>query len=121
MITPVVWGRCRPTPDRVSEGASPDRDAGGIVTGHLPVGGGQRFLPVLGTPHAGVGGIHRDNTQALFGGHRHQPGLELGGRHAADELPEPLAAPVLLPGLLTSEVEVLDADRADTSTHRPVS
>lgn len=25
-ITPVVWGRCRPTPDRVSEGASPDRN-----------------------------------------------------------------------------------------------
>ncbi|GAA3483079.1 hypothetical protein GCM10018966_076110 [Streptomyces yanii] len=23
-ITPVVWGRCRPTPDRVPEGASSD-------------------------------------------------------------------------------------------------
>ncbi|MFF8916388.1 hypothetical protein ACF08M_24425 [Streptomyces sp. NPDC015032] len=31
-ISPVVWGRCRPTPDRVSEGASSDRDAGGILT-----------------------------------------------------------------------------------------
>jgi hypothetical protein len=52
----------------VPEGASPDRNAGGIVTGHLAVGGDQRLLPVLGTPHAGVGGVDRNDREALFGG-----------------------------------------------------
>ncbi|MDQ0604855.1 hypothetical protein QF037_009200 [Streptomyces canus] len=31
----VLRGRCRPSPDRVPEGASPDRDADGTVTGHV--------------------------------------------------------------------------------------
>lgn len=59
-IAPVVWGRCRPTPDRVSEGASPDRDSSGIVTGHLPVRGGQRLVPVVHNPapRVRVGGVH---------------------------------------------------------------
>ncbi len=118
-ITPVVWGRCRPTPDRVPESASPDRDTRGIVTGHLSTRGGQWFLPVLSTPQAGVGRVDRDNTQALFGGHGDQPGLELPGGHAGDELPEPLAAPVLLARLLGGEIEVLDADRGDTDTPGP--
>ncbi|WP_326608062.1 helix-turn-helix domain-containing protein [Streptomyces sp. NBC_01800] len=91
-----------------------------VVTGHLSVWGGQWFLPVLGSPHAGVGGVDRDNAQALFGGHGHQPGLEFSGGHAGDELPEPLPASVLLPGLLGGEVKVFDADRGDTGTPRPV-
>ena len=37
-ITLVLRGRCRPSPDRVPESASPDRDAGGIATGHLSSG-----------------------------------------------------------------------------------
>lgn len=119
-ISPVVWGRCRPTPDRVSEGASPDGDTGGIVTGHLASGRGQRFLPVLPAPHRGVGRIDRDDDQALFGGHRYQPGLEFPGGDAGDQLPEPFAAAVLLPGLLRAEVEVLDTDRRHTALFGPV-
>ncbi|WP_443079741.1 hypothetical protein [Streptomyces sp. NBC_01717] len=95
-------------------------DTGGIVTGHHSARGGQGFLPVLGTPQAGVGRVDRDDRKTLFSGHRDQPGLELPGRHAGDELPEPLAAPVLLAGLLRREVEVFDTDRADTGTRGPV-
>lgn len=49
-ITLVAAGRCRPSPDRVPEGASPDRDACGIVTGRLTSRGGHWLLPVLGAP-----------------------------------------------------------------------
>src|SRR6266540_1021110 len=58
-ITLVGVGRCRPSPDRASEGASPDRDARRIVPGNLASRGGQRFLPVLGAPFAGVGRVDR--------------------------------------------------------------
>ena len=84
-ITLVVRGRCRPSPDRVSEGASPDRDARRIVPGQsCGSWRGQWFLPVLGAPPAGVGGVDRDDRDVLFGGHRHQPGLQLRGGEAGD-------------------------------------
>ncbi|MFG1943209.1 hypothetical protein [Nonomuraea sp. NPDC048826] len=110
-IALVVAGRCRPSPDRVPEGTSPDRDTGGIVTGHLTSRGEQRFLPMLASPPGGVGRIDRDDRHVLLSGHRHQTGFELAGGDAGDELPEPLAPSVLLPGLVLAEVEVLDADR----------
>ncbi len=113
-ITPVVWGRCRPTPDRVSESASPDRDTGDIVTGHLSVWSGQGFLPVLRTPQAGVGGVDRDNAQAVLGGRRHQPGLELPGRHAGVELPELLCAPSARSTLSSCGVRCLRRSRTAT-------
>jgi hypothetical protein len=63
-ISPVVRGRCRPSPDRISEGASPDRDARRIVPGNCAVGAGQGLLPVLGAPPGGVGGV--DGTQGVM-------------------------------------------------------
>ena len=120
MITLVVVGRCRPSPDRVSEGASCDRDAGGIVTGDFTVGCGHRFLPVLGTPFGGVGRIHGHDRQTVFGGHRHQPGHEFGGGEPGDQPPEPFAAAVFFPGLVGFEVQVFDADRRDTAPFGPV-
>lgn len=118
-ITLVGWGRCRPTPDRVSEGASPDRDAGGIVTGHLSARGGQRFPPVLTTPPGGVRGIDGDDGETVFGGHRDESRFELAGGHPGNDLPEPLPAAVLLPGLLGGEVEVLDRNGLDPGVPRP--
>jgi hypothetical protein len=73
-IALVVVGRCRPSPDAVSEGASTDRDTGGIVTGDRAAGRGHRLSPVLGAPLGGVGGIDRDDGDALLGGHGDQPG-----------------------------------------------
>src|SRR3954469_719690 len=110
-ITPVLRGRCRPSPDRVSEGASPDRDACRIVPGNLASRRGEWFLPVLGAPAAGVGGVDRDDGDVLLGGHRHQPGFELRGGEAGDEAAEALVAAVLLAAGAVAEVEVLDGDR----------
>ncbi|MFD4476215.1 hypothetical protein ACFWPU_08880 [Streptomyces sp. NPDC058471] len=47
----------------------------------------------------------------LFGGHRHEAGLEFGGGEAGDQTAEALVAAVLLPTLAVAEVEVLDGDR----------
>src|SRR4051794_37580531 len=107
----VVVGGCRPPPDRVPEGASPDRDTCRIVPGNRASRGGQRFLPVLGAPAAGVGGIDRHDRDVLFGGHRHQPGFELRGGEAGDEAAEAFVAAVLLAAGAVGEVEVLDGDR----------
>jgi hypothetical protein len=112
-IALVVMGRCRPTPDRVSEGASSDRDARGIVTGDGAGGRGHRLVPVLGAPPGGVGRVNRHDRQAEFGGHGHEPGLELAGGDAGDQLAEPLAAAVFLAGLVRGEVQILDTDRVD--------
>ncbi len=73
-IALVCTGRCRPSPDRVPLGASPDRDARRIVPGNLPGLGGEWFLPVLSTPAAGVGGVDGDDRHAVCGGHRDEPG-----------------------------------------------
>ena len=105
------WGRCRPSPDRVSEGASPDRDARRIVPGHLASRCGQWFLPVLGAPPARVGGVDRDDRDVLLGGHRHQPGFQLRGGEAGEQAAEALVAAVLLAACALAEVEVLDGDR----------
>ena len=98
-ITLVMLGRCRPSPDRVPEGASSDRDTGGIMSGHLSAWGDQRLLPVLGAPLGGVGRVHGHDRQTGFGRHGDEPGLELAGGDARDELPELLAPAVLLAGL----------------------
>jgi hypothetical protein len=119
-IAPVVTGRCRPSPDRVSEGASSDRDTGGIMTGHLAARSDQRLPPVPATPLGGAGGIDRDDRQTKLGGHGDEPGLELARRDAGDQLPEPFSAAVLLPGLLRGEVQVLDRDGRDADPFRPV-
>ena len=105
-IALVLRGRWRPSPDRVPEGASPDRDASGIVTGHLSFLRGEGLLPVLLAPHRRVRRVYGNNRQAVFGRHGHEPGLELAG----DELPEALTSAVLLAGLLGGEVQVLQAD-----------
>lgn len=76
-IALVLRGRCRPSPDQVPEGASPDRDASGIVTGHLSFLRGEGLLPVLIAPHRRVRRVHGNDRQAVFGRHGHEPGLEL--------------------------------------------
>ncbi len=119
-ITLVVTGRCRPTPDRMLLGASPDRDARGIVTGRPAVLGGEGFLPVLRATHRGVRRIDGNNRDAGRVSHRRQPGAELSGRHTGDDLPEPPAAAVFLAGLLGGEVEVLDGDGLDAARPGPV-
>ena len=119
-ITLVVVGRCRPSPDRVPESASPNRDTGGIVTGHLSCLAGQGLGPVLGSPHRRVSRIDGDDREAVFGGHGDEPGFELAGRDAGDELPEPLAAPVLLAGLLGGEVQVFQPDGLHPAPVGPV-
>ena len=53
-IALVCRGRCRPSPDRVPLGATPDRDARGIVPGGLSVLVGEGLLPVLGAPLRGL-------------------------------------------------------------------
>ena len=109
-IALVVWGRCRPSPDRVSEGASCDRDARGVVTGGFAVLGGEGFLPVLGAPYRGVCRVDGHDRDAEFGGHGHEPGPQVRYGHAGDQLAEPLASSVFLAGLLRGEVEVFDRD-----------
>src|SRR5438128_8617968 len=69
-ITLVGRGRCRPSPDRVSEGASPDRDACRIVPGNRAGCRGEWLLPVLRPPATGVGGIDRRERDVLLSGHR---------------------------------------------------
>lgn len=96
-IALVMRGRCRPSPDRMSEGASPDRDARRIVPGNLAGRGGQGVLPVLGTPSGGVRRVHRHDADVLLGGHRHQPGAEFRGRETGDQTAETLVSAVLLP------------------------
>src|SRR5262249_18872728 len=59
----------------------------------------------------GVGGAEGDDGDAGCGRHADEPGPQLGYRHAGDHLPEPLPAPVLLPGRVRAEVEVFDRDR----------
>ena len=66
-ITPVVWGRCRPSPDRVSLGAPSDRHGGSIVASGLAGRGGEGLLPVLGAPAAGVGRVDGDDRDACRG------------------------------------------------------
>ncbi|MFC5752394.1 hypothetical protein, partial [Actinomadura rugatobispora] len=119
-IALVVAGRCRPSPDRVPEGASPDRDTGGIVSGHLSFAAGEGLAPVFIAPDRGVRRVHRDDGEVLLGGHRDQSGFEPAGRECGDELPESLLAAMLLAGLLGGEVQVLDTDRRDTAPLGPV-
>lgn len=119
-IALVLRGRCRPSPDRVPEGASPDRNADGIVTGHLSFLRGEGLLPVLIAPHRCVRRVHGNDRQAVFGRHGHEPGLELAGGDAGDELPEALTSAVLLAGLLGGEVQVLQADGFDAAPVGPV-
>jgi len=119
-ITPVGAGRCRPPPDGMPLGASPDRDARGVVTGGLTGGGGQRFLPVLRSPPGGVGRIDRDDRDGVFGSHRDQPGLEFRGGEAGDQPPEPPASAVPLAGLLPVEVQAFHRDGPHAGPVGPV-
>jgi hypothetical protein len=114
-IALVVMGRCRPSPDRVSEGASSDCDARGIVTGGGAAGRGHGLLPVLCAPPGGVGRVNGHDREAEFGGHGDEPGLELAGGDAGDQLAEPLAPAVFLAGLLRGEVQILNTDRVDAA------
>ncbi len=107
-IALVGAGRCRPTPDGIALGASPDRDARRIVPGRLAGGAGEGVLPVLGAPAGGVGGVDGDDRDAGGVGHGGQAGAEPAGGHAGDQLPEAALAAVLLPRLLGGEVQVLD-------------
>lgn len=119
-ITPVVWGRCRPSPDRVPLGAPADRHGGSVVASGLPVVVGEGLLPVLGAPAAGVGRVHGNDRDAGLVGHRGQPGAELAGGHAGDELPEPFAPAVFLAGLLCREVQVFNRDGLHAAGPGPV-
>jgi hypothetical protein len=107
-IALVVVGRCRPSPDTVPEGASSDRHGSTVVAGGLAIFRGEGLLPVLGAPAGGVRRIDGHDGDAEFGGHTDEPGAQPGDGHARDELAEPLAAAVLLPGFLGGEVEVFD-------------
>ncbi len=115
-ITLVVWGRCRPSPDRVALGAPPDRDARSIVPGDLPGCGGQGLLPVLGTPPPAEGKrrVHGDDRHPQGVGHRHQPGPQPSGGKTTDQLPEAFPPSVLFPGLVRGEVQVLHRDGPHT-------
>ena len=98
-IALVLRGRCRPSPDRVPEGASPDRDAAASCRDILRCGVVSGFCQCW-PPHLRCRpGPPRRSTGRL-GGHGHEPGLELPGGDAGDQLPEPLLAAVLLAGLL---------------------
>ena len=118
-ITPVGAGRCRPTPDRVPLGASPDRDARRIMTGGLTFLAGGGFLPVLGTPPGGVGRVHGDDRDRGGVGHRGQPSTQPGRGHPGDESAEPFPTAVPLPGLGVGEVQILHRDRLHTTALRP--
>ena len=48
---------------------------------------GEGLAPVLVAPHRGVGRIDGDDRQVHLGGHGDQPGFELAGGDAGDELP----------------------------------
>ncbi len=85
-IALVGVGRCCPSPDRVPEGASPDRDARRIVPGRCASWGGQRFLPVLRALPGGVSRIDRNDRHSLLGGHRDKAGLEPGGGEEGQKL-----------------------------------
>ncbi len=119
-ITPVVRGRCRPSPDRVSLGAPSDRHGGSVVAGRLTRGAGEGFLPVLGAPAAGVGRVHGDDGDAGLVGHRGKPGTEPAGGHAGDQLPEAALTSVFLTGLLRREVQVFDRDGLHAAGSGPV-
>ncbi len=123
-IALVLWGRCRPSPDRMPEGAPSDRhgcrvdggtprSSGAESLGESGLAGlaGEGLLPVLGAPAGGVGGVDRDDREALFGGHRPQPRLQLPGGETGEQSAEALVAAVLLPAGAVGEVEVLDRDR----------
>lgn len=115
IIAPVMLGRCRPSPDRVSESASADGDRSGVMASHVTVFAGERLAPVLVAPHRCVCRIHRDDREAVFGAHGDDAGLELACGHAGDE-----PAEALLAGLLRGEVQVLDADRPRAGLLGPV-
>ncbi|RZU23508.1 hypothetical protein EV567_1239 [Streptomyces sp. BK239] len=119
-ITPVVWGRCRPSPDRVSQGAPSDRHGRCVVASGFAGGAGEGPLPVLGAPAAGVGRVDGDHRDARGVGHRRQPGTEPAGGHAGDQPAEALVAAVFLSGLLGGEVQVLHGDRLHTAGADPV-
>jgi hypothetical protein len=110
LITPVSRGRCRPSPDRVPQGAPSDRHGGCVVARGLSVLARQWLLPVLSAPPGGVGGVYGDDSDAEFGRHGHEPGPQPGRGQAGDQLAEAFAVAGLLPGLLRGEVEVLDRD-----------
>lgn len=109
-IALVVRGRCRPSPDRVAQGASSDRHSCRVVARGLAVLAGERLLPVLGAPGRGVGRVHHDDGQTELCGHSDEPGPQPGHRHAGDQPAETLAAPMLLSGLVRLEIQVLDTD-----------
>ncbi len=85
----------------------------------LPVLATQGLLPALGAPAAGVGRVDGDDGDAELGSHGHEPCAQAGGGQAGDQLGEPLAAAVLLPGLVRGEVQVLDRE-GQTAPRRPV-
>src|SRR5258707_4791454 len=91
-IALVCTGRCRPSPDLVSEGAPADGHRGGGVSAGLAGFAGEGGLPVLGAPDAGVGGVDGDHADAGFRAHGQQAGAQAAGGGAGDELPESLAA-----------------------------
>ena len=64
-ITPVMRGRCHPTPDRVPQGAPTDRHRSGGVSGSPSFLTVQWLLPVLGAPLRGVGRIHGDDRDPV--------------------------------------------------------
>lgn len=118
-ITPVVAGRCRPSPDRVPEGAPADRDARGIVTAGFTGAAGEGLLPVLRAPHAGVGGIDRHDRKSRLCRHGDDAGAEPPRGHCGDQLPETALAAVFLAGLLRREVQILDRDGLHTGMLGP--
>jgi hypothetical protein len=119
-IALVWWGRCHASPDRVSECAPSDRHARGVVTGGLGMVCSQRFVPVLGAPLAGVGGVDGDHADPGLGGHREQSRTEFGGGHGGDDLAEPAAAAVFFTGCGVGEVKVLHRDGLDRVVGGPV-
>src|SRR6187200_152058 len=88
VITLVTAGRCRPTPDRISEGASSDRHRGRLVAAYGATRSGEGLLPVLGPPHRGVGRIDSDHADTGLRAHAEQPCAQFTGGDARDELPE---------------------------------
>src|SRR5262245_11870916 len=88
VITLVTVGRCRPTPDRMSEGASSDRHRGRLVAVCGATRSGEGLLPVLGSPHRGVGGIDSDHADTGLRAHAEQPRAEFAGGDTGDELSE---------------------------------
>ena len=85
-IALVVVGRCRPSPDRVPEGASPDRDARGVVSGGRALWRREWFLPVLSTPAGGVGRVDCDHGEVDDGNHGAVDDGDDASRFAHDSL-----------------------------------